>query len=389
MTAGPGPEAREGRPLRVVHVITTLTTGGAERQLELVAQRSAASSRTICLYEGGAVADSMRRRGLAVEVLGMRGWRKAVAVPRLARRLRELRPDVVHVHLLAAQLWGIPAARLARVPVVVSSEHSLMADSIEGRPLSPWLRRLYLTLERLADHTVAVSATTAERLVAWGVPRRRISVVDNGIDVDGAQPRAGDRERVRAELDVAPGATAIVVVGRLDPVKRVDEVLEAVGPRLRSGDHVLLVAGAGHLADALAAQARSLGVDGAVRWLGARDDVPAVMAASDVLVSASRDETFGLAVLEAVAGGLPAVFVQCPALEELGALPDSTERAEGGGAEALRAALDALSARGLSRRAAPPGVRERYDVRATASAIDALYERLLRRAAGGPAPRVR
>ncbi|MEW9264106.1 glycosyltransferase [Kineococcus endophyticus] len=369
-----------------MHVITTLTTGGAERQLELIAQRSAASSRTICLYEGGPVADSMRRGGLTVEVLGMRGWRKALAVPRLARRLRELSPDVVHVHLLAAQLWGIPAARLARVPVVVSSEHSLMADSIEGRPLSPWLRRVYLTLERLADHTVAVSATTAERLVAWGVPRGRISVVDNGIDVDGAQPATGDRERVRAELDVPGGATAIVAVGRLDPVKRVDEILEAVAPRLRSGGHVLLVAGAGSLRDALASQARSLGVDAAVRWLGARDDVPAVLAASDVLVSASRDETFGLAVLEAVAGGLPAVFVQCPALEELGALPDGTERADGGGPEALRAALDRLTARGLGRRPVPPGVRERYDVRATAAALDSLHERLLQRTAGGPGP---
>ncbi len=318
----------------------------------------------------------------------MRGWRKALAVPRLARRLRELSPDVVHVHLLAAQLWGIPAARLARVPVVVSSEHSLMADSIEGRPLSPWLRRVYLTLERLADHTVAVSATTAERLVAWGVPRGRISVVDNGIDVDGAQPATGDRERVRAELDVPRGSDrdrgrrspGPGQAGRRDPRGR--------RARLRSGGHVLLVAGAGSLRDALASQARSLGVDAAVRWLGARDDVPAVLAASDVLVSASRDETFGLAVLEAVAGGLPAVFVQCPALEELGALPDGTERADGGGPEASPRGPRPVDARGLGRRPVPPGVRERYDVRATAAALDSLHERLLQRTAGGPGPDV-
>ncbi|PRY15981.1 glycosyltransferase [Kineococcus rhizosphaerae] len=375
------------RPLRVVHVITTLTTGGAERQLELLLDRSAAQARTLCLYEGGPVADAVRRRGHPVEVLGMEGWRKPLAVARLARRLRRLRPDVVHVHLLAAQLWGIPAARLAGVPVVVSSEHSLMADSIEGRPLTPWLRRLYRGLESLTDHTVAVSATTADRLVAWGVPRDRITVVDNGIDLDAARPREEDRRRVRAELGVDDGVTVHVVVGRLDPVKRVDEVLEALAPRLRGGGHVLLVAGAGGLRVALAARAEELGVAASVRWLGARDDVPAVLAAADVLVSASRDETFGLAVLEAVAGGLPAVFVQCPALEELGDLPDGVVRAAGGGPEALRGALDLLTARGLHRRPVPPAVVQRYDARRTAAAVDAVYEEQRARSRRGrPAP---
>lgn len=361
------------RPTRVVHVITTLTTGGAERQLELLVERSSAQSRTLCLYEGGPVADAMRRRGHHVDVLGMAGWRKPLAIARLARELRRLRPDVVHVHLLAAQLWGIPAARLAGVPVVVSSEHSLMADSIEGRPLTAWLRRVYTGLEALTDHTVAVSATTADRLVAWGVPRSRISVIDNGIDLDAVRPRAGDRERVRAELGVPEGSTAVVVVGRLDPVKRVDEVLRALAPRLLAGGHVLLVAGAGSLRPGLESLAEELEIAPAVRWLGARDDVPAVLAAADVLLSASRDETFGLAVLEAVAGGLPSVFVQCPALEELGTLPEGVARADGGGPEALSAALDALTARGLHRRPAPAAVVERYDARRTAAAVDALY----------------
>ena len=361
------------RPVRVVHVITTLTTGGAERQLELLVDRSGARSTTVCLYEGGPVAESMRRRGHRVDVLGMAGWRKPLAIARLARRLRRARPDVVHVHLLAAQLWGIPAARLAGVPVVVSTEHSLMADSIEGRPLTDWLHRTYRVLERLSDHTVAVSATTADRLVAWGVPRERITVVDNGIDLEAVAPRPEARARVRAELGVDDGTTVLVTVGRLDPVKRVDEVLEAVAPRLAAGGHVLVVAGAGSLRPELEARAEQLGVAPAVRWLGARDDVPAVLAAADVLVSASRDETFGLAVLEAVTGGLPSVFVECPALEELGELPEGVERAAGGGPAALRAALDALSARGLHRRSAPAAVLERYDARRTAAAVDAVY----------------
>jgi len=368
--------APDGRPLRVVHVITTLTTGGAERQLVMLVQRSTSQTTTVCLYGSGPVGDAMVARGDRVQVLGMDGWRKPLAVLRLARLLRALAPDVVHVHLLAAQLWGIPAARLAGVPVVVSSEHSLMADTVEGRPHAWWLRGLYRGLERLATHTVAVSATTAERLEGWGVAPQRITVVDNGIDVEALAPRAADRAAVRAELAVADDDVALAVVGRLDPVKRVDEVLRAVAPRLLAGGHVLLVAGAGDLRAELEALAGSLGIAGAVRWLGPRGDVPRVLAAADALLSASRDETFGMAVVEAVAGGLPVVFVECPALTELPALPEGAVQADPG-PDGLRAGLEELVRRGLRRRPAPAELTARYGAAAAAAAVDALHRRLL------------
>ncbi len=162
------------------------------------------------------------------------------------------------MHLLAAQLWGIPAARLAGVPVVVSSEHSLMDDTIEGRPLSRRLRLVYRVLERLATRTVAVSTTTADRLVRWGVDRHRITVSDNGIDFARLRFDEDGRRRVRTELGLVDGAHVIGAVGRLDPVKRMDVVLRASAPRLARGAH-LVVAGAGPLLpglESLAARAR-------------------------------------------------------------------------------------------------------------------------------------
>jgi len=383
-----------GRPPRVVHVITTLVTGGAERQLETLVARSRASTRTVALYGGGPVADSMRRDGRVVEVLGMDGWRKALAVPRLAVRLRRLRPDVVHVHLLSGQLWGIPAARLAGVRVVVSTEHSLMDGTIEGRPRSWWLRALYLLLERGASATVAVSATTAQRLADWGVPRDRVVVVDNGIDFTALRPREQGRRRVRAELGAAPQDLLIGLVGRLDPVKRVDEALRAAAPRLREGGAVLAVVGAGPLRERLEALADDLGVAAAVRFLGARGDVPDVLAALDVLVSASRDETFGMAVVEALGSGLPVAYAQCPAVEEVGGVPAAHQVRSGGAvgapeqhvqelAEALRAATADAAA---PRRQAPAALVERYGAETAAAAVDALYERLLAGRAIPPPP---
>ncbi len=368
------------RPPRVVHVITSLPTGGAERQLELLVGRTSTNAATIALYEGGPVADSMRAAGQRVEVLGMEGWRRFVAPLRLARVLRRYRPDVVHVHLLSAQLWGIPAARLAGVPVVVSSEHSLMEHTIEGRPHTWWLHALYRVLERLTTRTVAVSTTTADRLVGWGVSSSRITIADNGIDFDALTFDAAGRARVRTELGLPDDVTVIGAVGRLDPVKRLDVVLRAVAPLLREGS-VLVVAGSGVLGTALRRLADELGVSGSVHWLGARGDVTAVLSAMDVLVSASADETFGMAVVEAVGNGLPVAYVEAPALDELDTLPEHVVRLplptnpETDERE-LREAVIRL--RHQPRRATvPAALARRYGVVAAAQRVDRVYHELL------------
>lgn len=370
--------------LRVVHVITTLTTGGAERQVEALATASRHDVRVVSLYSGGVVADALRGRGVPVDVLGMAGWRKLVAPLRLARLLRRLRPDIVHVHLLSAQLWGIPAARLARVPVIVSTEHSIMETTIEGRPKTAWLRVLYRLLDRLATHTIAVSEATRERLAAWGVQdARRISVVNPPIDFAAmAQPGADDRAEVRAELGIDAGALVIGSVGRLDPVKRFDQLLTAVVDLLRGGAHLVIV-GDGPLRPDLLDRAAELGVSAAVHLTGPRADVPRLLDAMDLFVSPSRDETFGMAVVEALAAGLPVVYAQCPALDGVpidGGRAVRIARDTDPAAEQadLCAAAEALVGAGTERAPVPEGLVERYGVAGTAATVDALYDRLAR-----------
>ena len=359
--------------LRVVHIITTLTTGGAERQLELLLSRTTNQAAVIALYRGGPVAESIRVGGHSVLVLGMDGWRKPLAWLRLARQLRRYRPDVVHVHLLAAQLWGIPAARLARVPVIVSTEHSLMDDTMEERPRTDSLRRLYRILERLSHHTIAVSTRTAERLADWQIAPQRITVVDNGIDFAALAYSEPDRRAVREEFSIPPGTVVIGAVGRLDPVKRMNEVIRAAAPRLRAGGHVLLIAGAGDQQADLQKLAEALGVTGTVRWAGARGDVPRLLSSMDVLVSASRDETFGMAVIEALGNGLPVVFAECPALEELPDRPAWAFPARG----SLRGTLEtALTAAG-HRHPVPPELLKRYSIEQAAAGVDEVYRGLV------------
>ena len=363
----------------VVQVITTLTTGGAERQVESIVDHSRHRQHVIALYGGGAVAESLAAAGHSVEVLDLAGPRRLLALPVLLRRLRQLRPDVVQVHLLSGQLWGLPAARLARVPFIVSTEHSLMDDSIENRPLTEPLRRLYLGLNRLASRTVAVSAATAERLVRWGVQADGITVIDNGIDFTRLAFSEDARATVRGELGIADGVELVGAVGRLEPVKRFRQLLTAVAPTLEHGRRELLIVGDGPLRESLARQAEALHVADLVHLTGPRSDVPALLAAMDVLVSASRDETFGMAVLEGIGAGLPVVHAECPALDALpepvaAAFPIGTRDDDAEG-PAIAAAIDsALAFAGGRRLAVPAEVLTAYDITGTTARLDRLVD---------------
>ena len=374
------------RRLRVIHVIATLTAGGAERQVELIAGESRHDVQVVALFRAGVVEQALLARGVPVHILGgMDGARRLTAIPRLARLLRAQRPDIVHVHLLSGQLWGIPAARLARVAVVVSTEHSIMQDTIENRPKTEALRRLYLSLHRLTTCTIAVSPATAERLREWGVPGTQdMPVINPPIDFAALQVDPAARAEVRAEFGIPLDADVIGAVGRLEPVKRLDRLLRAVAPLLRNGEAHLVIVGDGPEEATLTALARELNVAAAVHLTGPRGDVARLLSAMDVFISPSRDETFGMAIVEAAGAGLPVGYAQCPALDGLD-LPASRFRTVSPTAQgdeelaALAAAVSELLASG--RAAVPEVLQARYGATQTAARIDDLYEQLTAQAA--------
>ncbi len=382
-------------PPRVLHIITALGTGGAERQLQSLVRYSGAESSTIALYDGGMVADAMRETGesvLELDVGSYRGLRKLRQFGRLVKMIKAQAPDVVHVHLLAAQLWGIPAARLAGVRRIVSSEHSLMDTTIENRPLTTVLRSVYRVLEKLSSHTIAVSPTTRDRLLKWDVPASRITVVNNGIDFAALAFSVDARRAVRKEWQVPDDAVIVGAVGRLEPVKRFPELLTAIASWLQEGSRRLVIVGTGPLHDELLLQAGALGIADQVLLLGARNDIPAILSGFDVLVSASQDETFGMAVIEAMGAGLPVVYAQCPALDDLetvapGVFPLAGHHADPTGgtviAQAVEAALERTASSACSDTAPEPSDLRRwpvpedilhaYGIESAAAAVDSVY----------------
>lgn len=278
--------------MRVLHVITGLGVGGAELQLRSVLQHTRHDAEVVALYNPGEVAEMISRDGVRVHDLGMTGNTEIAALLRLWKLIRRGGYDVVHTHLYRACIYGRLAARLAGVPVVVATEHSIGRTHLERRRMTRGVQALYLGTDLCSDATIAVSDTVADRLVQWGVQQDKITTIPNGVDFGRVAFDESHRARIRAEFGVADGARVVGVLGRLDPNKRFDLVIEAMAPMLDATTRLLIV-GEGPDRGRLEGVVREHGLSERVVFTGERHDVAAMLSALDLFVASSDQETFG------------------------------------------------------------------------------------------------
>jgi glycosyltransferase involved in cell wall biosynthesis len=358
--------------VKVLHIITGLGVGGAELQLRSVIQHSRHDCDVVTLYNPGPVADMFSEDGVRVRNLEMVSNRQLSALPRLWRLIRQGHYDVVHAHLYRSQIYGRPAARLAGVPVVVSTEHSIGETHLERRPMTGGVRALYLATGAFSDMTIAVSGVVRERMLKWGVPEKKLIVIPNGVDLSRVAFDESARKQIREEFRIDQDDYVIGVLGRLDPNKRFEMVIEAAAPLLRAGV-TLLIVGKGDERARLEETAARCGVTDRVVFAGERHDVAAMLSAMDLFVASSRQETFGLSVLEALASGAPVLYTTCPALEGL-----SVSRASEvpGTVNGIRDGMTAELGAGRRERSPEPAVEAEYGIKAVTARIDDLYERL-------------
>jgi len=219
------------------------------------------------------------------------------------------------------------AARLAGTRRLIAIEQ-LIAEAVPARPVGRGLwtsvRRLvgwrarhlvtYVWMKRLAQRfltkTICVSSAVRDRLIEdYGFPRDKTVTIPNGVDLGHFDSICENRRQItRHRFALAPSDVMFVCVARLVPRKRVDIVLEALA--LLSPSHPgcrCLIVGAGPLDEELRAKSRELGLSESVRFLGFSEDVRPYLEAADVYVSASEKEGMPLALVEAMACGLPAV----------------------------------------------------------------------------------
>jgi glycosyltransferase involved in cell wall biosynthesis len=360
--------------VKVLQVITGLDAGGAELQLAMLLRHTRHEADVVTLYNPGPVADQIRAAGVTVRDLGMQRNTELPALLKLRKIIRDGRYDVVHTHLYRAQIYARPAARLAGTPVVLTTEHSIGETHIERREMTRRVRALYLASERFSDATIAVSEIVRERLVRWGVPAKKITVIPNGLDTNELVFDPAARQRVREQFGIAPDTYVIGALGRLDPNKRVDLTMEAARPVLGERCKILVI-GRGEDQARLEAAAKRLGVTDHVIFGGYQADTRAMLAAFDLYVAASAQETFGLSVLEALASGLPVLYTTCPALD--GIQTQHARQVAGTPPDALEAEIRKELAAGPGPRTADSKVFESYSMESVARRIDDLYEHVL------------
>lgn len=233
---------------------------------------------------------------------------------RLAAAFRDAQPDIVHTHLLHADLYGIPAARRARVPYVVCSRHN--DDRFRRRLPMRWLHRW---LWRQTDRGIAISDAIRQFAIdIEGAPAGRITTIHYGLDPAAAAAPPDARAALRAALGVPAGSPVVGSVCRLVEQKGLLYGLRGFARAVaRFPEAHYVIAGDGPLRAALEAEAARLGLAQNVHFLGWRDDARALMAGLDVLLAPSLWEGFGLAFLEAMALGVPVIASRVSAIPEV------------------------------------------------------------------------
>jgi glycosyltransferase involved in cell wall biosynthesis len=288
----------------VLQVILSLNPGGTERLVLDLVQRLGDRSRqsVCCLDAAGLWGEQLRASGTPVSLLN----RKPGFHPSLARGIlvaaQQSRAAILHCHQYTPFVYGA-LARIARPGLrLVFTEHGRLSDA----PPSSKRRLVNPLLSRVATRIASVSHDLKRHMVAEGLPDARIEVIHNGIEV-GPLERTS-REAIRRELGVPDDRIVIGSIARLDPVKHLQALVEAVGLLKGRGRQVsAVIVGDGPERAALERQTREQGLEAGVHFVGHRDDARRYLQAMDIYVNSSISEGISLTILEAMAAGLPVV----------------------------------------------------------------------------------
>ena len=290
-----GPERVPG----VFLMTNSFERGGSERQfveLACALQAENFKVRLGCIQAIGPFRDAVG----TVECYPLRGslyrWQSIRTRLRLAAELRRNQIVVAHAFDYYTNLTLIPAAKLARIPVVIGSQRQL------GDLLTPMQERAQTMVFRWADCIICNSQAATDRLVNRGLSAKRLAVIGNGLPPHAFVPAVPAVPR-------RSGVFRVGMIARMNAHSKNHALLLEVAARLRgrTKDFEILLAGDGPLRAELERKAEELGVKNIVRFLGDRQDVQAVLASVDVTILPSASESLSNAILESMAAGVPVI----------------------------------------------------------------------------------
>jgi glycosyltransferase involved in cell wall biosynthesis len=372
-------------------VIGAMDLGGAESHLAQVLPRLVEEGFEIAVHTltgRGVLAGVLEAGGVRVVAppgsaagakrggFAWRAFRAARAGVSLDRFMRDWKPDIVNFFLPEAYLVGAPIALASSSAKLVMSRRSLNHYQIKH----PLLARLERSLHGRMDALLGNSEAVAVQLIAEGAPRARAHMIRNGVDLtrfESPKPR----DATRAGIGTAQDAVVVVCVANLIPYKGHADLIDALREMREAPDWELWCVGRDDgIGAELRARAAAAGIAGRVRFLGARSDVPDLLAAADIFALASHEEGSPNAVLEAMSARLPVVATnvggipEAVAADKTGLLVDARDPAALAGA--LQRLVADANARAAMGRAARERVEAHFSLGACVRAYAALYRRL-------------
>lgn len=376
----------------ILHVITDLGVGGAEAMLLKLVKfhdRKQFTHAVISLMDIGAIGERLQAEGIDVYALGcQRGLPSWRAIRRLVELTKQLRPDVIQGWMYHGNLAAWLARRFSpgRLPLVWGIRQSLDKFGDEK-----WLTRAVILANALLSRRVDAVVYNAQRSraqhAAIGISGRSVQVITNGFDTHLFSPSATDRMAVRQELQIAGDARLVGLVGRFHPMKDHHGFLQAAAEIVRKHRevHFLLVGeGIDWNNPALARWIEQHGLAAHVHLLGHRQDIPRLMAALDIAVSASaRNEGFANVIGEAMSCAVPCVVTDVG--DSAWIVGDTGKVVPPGNPQKLAEALCKLVAMDLEKRQQLGALSRKraiaeFSIEQAVTRFEALYSSLVREA---------
>lgn len=368
-SSGRQPADRSGR-LRVCHLSMTLNTGGLERLLVDIGRfhdDAQFELSFVALDELGPPARELQKLGHPVFTVDLQRQGKLRAFSELTKILESRRIDLLHTHNTYAGFYGSLAARWAKVPAVINTQHG------RGCGQGTKLRWQFRIANQLTDRIVGVSEDATGLCRSQDPPRaRKMQCIWNGIDLDRFDFHGPRLEPIA------------ISVARLSPEKNYETLLQAV--RLvvdRVPEFRLKLVGDGSERSRLETLTKELGIGEHVEFLGERQDIPALLRTAGFFVSSSKTEGISLTLLEAMAVGLPIVTTRVGGNPEI-VVPGETGKLvppldPAGLAAAMLEMLDEQSRWPEMARAARDRVERNFNIREMVRHYEELYQDILAR----------
>lgn len=296
---------------RILVVTKKMVMGGAERHLAQLLPDLKARGFAVELFvleRGGELEAELTRAGVAISGPLRNSGRIMhvfVAVVALYRRIRDVRPDILHFFLPEPYLVGATVAMIARHRTSIMSRRSLA----HYQKNHPWLGRVERILHRHMTALLGNSQAVVDELVAETGDRKRIGLIHNGVAV---LPPVSDeaRQAQRAALGIPSSAFVMTIVANLFYYKGHSDLLDALGSvaqQLPQPWRLVAIGRDEGEGPRLQSQAERLGVADRILWLGERQDVDTILPVADIGLLVSHQEGFSNALIEAMGQGLPMV----------------------------------------------------------------------------------